>query len=183
MINPDERESRILMVELALISGDTAQALRAADRLGDEPLTRRLADLQARLRLALGRPSESREWLARGASAPLEADWSDIDEDGRAFAYGPADWAKVVTAYAERGELAHPRFERGEAAYGEMPRVPADYVESQPFIGAVWRDAVETGAAYAPIVDDDDFSDALTASNESSSPSGRRTLGGRGKGR
>jgi HemY protein len=182
-INADHRESQILRVEQALIEGDAATALLAAESLQAEPLTRRLADLRARLGMALGRPSESRDWLARGATAPLEPDWSDIDEDGRAFAYDAADWARVVGVYAERGELAHPRFERGDAAYGEMPRVPAHYVESQPFTGATWRDAAETGAAFVPIVDDDDFSDALMAGGRPSASGGSRTLGGRAKGR
>jgi HemY protein len=182
-INPEHRESRILRVEQALIVGDSAMALTAAESLLGEPLTRRLADLRARLGMALGRPSESRDWLGRGADAPLEADWSDIDANGGAFVYDSADWARVVGVYAERGELAHPRFERGEAAFGEMPRVPAQYVESQPFTGVSWRDAAETGAAFVPIVDDDDFSDVLTANPQPSAQRRSGALGGRAKGR
>jgi HemY protein len=182
-INPDHRESRILQVEQALIRGDGVAALAAARALEGEPLTRRLADLQARLRLAVGRPSESRDWLARGATAPLEADWSDIGEDGRAFTYSPADWGRVVGAYAERGDLLHPRFERGEGAYGELPRIPADYVESEPFNATPWREAAEQGAANAPIFDDDDFGAVLTAGDSMASPASSRALGGRTKGR
>jgi HemY protein len=183
LINPDHRESRILQVEQALISGDGAGAQAAARLLEGEPLTRRLAELQARLRLAVGRPSESRDWLARGALAPLEADWSDIGEDGRAFTYSSADWGRVVGAYAERGELLHPRFERGEAAYGELPRIPADYVESQPFNATPWREAAEQGAANAPIFDDDEFGEVLTAGDAAPSTAPPRALGGRSKGR
>ena len=183
LIHPDHRESRILQVEQALISGDGVAALAAARALEGEPLTRRLADLQARLRLALGRPSESREWLARGATAPLEADWSDIGEDGRAFTYAPGDWGRIVGAYAERGEILHPRFERGESAYGELPRIPADYVESQPFNATPWREAAEQGAANAPIFDDDDFGEVLTAGDSAAPPPPSRALGGRSKGR
>jgi len=182
-INPDHRESRILQVEQALISGDGLAALEAARSLESEPLTRRLAELQARSRLAVGRPSESRDWLARGGLAPLEPDWSDIDEEGRAFAYSPGDWGRIVGAYAERGELIHPRFERGERAYGELPRIPADYVESQPFNATPWREAAEQGAAQAPIFDDDDFGGVLTASDSAPAPSPSRALGGRSKGR
>jgi HemY protein len=181
LINPEHRESRILQVEQALIAGDDVAALAAARSLDGEPLTRRLADLQARLRMAMGRPSESREWLARGAAAPLEADWSDIGEDGLAFTYSPADWGRIVGAYAERGELLHPRFERGEGAYGELPRIPADYVESEPFNAAPWRAAAETGAAQAPIFDDDDFGEVLTAGDQVAPPSPARALGGRSK--
>ncbi len=109
---PGASESRILMVEAALTAGDAARADAAAAPLAQEPVTQRLAGLMARVAQAAGRSDEARAWIARGAGAPGEAEWSDIDAAGKAFPYGPTDWAAVAEAYAESGELIHPRFER-----------------------------------------------------------------------
>lgn len=155
-LNPGTREARILMVEQALIAGDAAGAKDAAAKLEGEPTTQRLAGLMARVASAAGLRDEARAWIARGAAAPREADWSDIDPQGRAFAYGPADWGRVVAAYAETGELIHPRHERGDATLNDLPEVPAAYVESAAFISAA-----ESGEPFPPIVDDDDFGEAL----------------------
>ena len=43
--------------------------------------------LLARTAFAVGRPDDARLWLARGVGAPSEADWSDLDPEGRSFAY------------------------------------------------------------------------------------------------
>jgi HemY protein len=145
---PDARESRILMVEQALIAGDAVRAQAAATALESEPLTRRLAGLYARIAAALGDRDEARAWTVRGAEAPLEPDWSDIDPTGRAFAYTPADWAALAQAYAERGELAHPRFERGERSLSDLPELPSAYADSARYLAAA-----EAGAA-PPIIDD-----------------------------
>jgi HemY protein len=149
--NPDTRESHILMAEQALIGGDAVGARAAMRRLESEPLTRRLAGLFARIANAGGDRDEARAWIARGAAAPQEPDWSDVDPAGRAFAYGPADWAVIVAAYAERGDLAHPRFERGERTLNDLPELPAAYVESAPFVSAA-----EPGWLPPPIIDDGD---------------------------
>jgi HemY protein len=90
----------------------------------------------------------------------------------------------VVQAYAERGELAHPRFERGERAVSDLPELPAAYAESTPFISAA-------AAAGAPpiVVDDSDFGLDLAAADTAAEPAPaaaprpRRSLGGRGKSR
>ena len=71
--NPEAREARILMAEQALIAGDGVGARAAAKSLQDEPLTRRLAGLQARIASALGDRDEARAWTARGAEAPQKA--------------------------------------------------------------------------------------------------------------
>jgi len=85
-LNSDARESRILFVEQALISGDSAAARRFAHLLDSEPVTVRTAGLMARVAFAGAKPDEARVWMARAAGAGQEPDWSDIDPNGRAFA-------------------------------------------------------------------------------------------------
>ena len=103
----------------------------------------------ARVHFAAHRSDEARAWIARGASAPQEPDWSDLDPEGRAFAYTPGDWARLSVAYAETGELIHPRFERRERSISELPSLPSAYEASAPFVAAA---ASAIGAA--PIPDD-----------------------------
>jgi HemY protein len=148
-LNPGDRESRILMVEQALIAGEVGAARTAAAELEAEPLTARLAGLFARAANAAGALDEARAWIARGAAAPQEPDWSDLDPEGQAFAYQPDDWARLVSTYAETGELIHPRLERRERAMSDLPELPVSYVESTPFLAAA-----ETGAMALPIPDD-----------------------------
>ncbi len=155
-LHPDDRESHILMVEQALIGADPAAASAAAHALEAEPTTQRLAGLMARVANAQGRRDEARAWIARGSAAPLEPDWSDIDPQGRAFAYAPADWARLTVAYAESGTLIHPRHERHEAALNDLPQIPAAYADSAAFISAA-----EAGDSLPLIIDDSDFGDAL----------------------
>ncbi len=82
-------------------------------------------------------------------AAPQEPDWSDLDPEGRAFAYARDDWARLTVSYAETGELIHPRFERRERTMSELPQLPSAYAESTPFVRAA-----ETGGALMPIPDD-----------------------------
>ncbi len=133
-VNPTHRESLILYVEMALIAGDPAGAREAARALEGEPATARLAGLQARVAFAAGQPDEARVWLARGITAPHEADWSDLDPEGRAFAYLPLDWARLVLTFAETGELIHPRHERSERSLRELPELPIAYAGSDPML-------------------------------------------------
>jgi HemY protein len=173
--NPTAREARILNAEQALIAGDLAGVRAAGADLEGEPLTRRLAGLQARIATALGDRDEARAWIVRGASAPAEADWSDIDPQGRAFAYGPQDWAAVIQAYAERGELAHPRFERGEQGPNDLPELPSPYAEAAAFFSAS-----EPGAGAPLILDDHDFGAELQAAADAPpEPKRRRRAFGR----
>jgi HemY protein len=181
--NPEAREARILMAEQALIAGDAVGARAAAQALEAEPLTQRLAGLQARIASAVGDRDEARAWTVRGAEAPQEPDWSDLDPEGRAFAYTTTDWARIAQAYAERGELVHPRFERRERGVSDLPELPAAYVESTPFISAA-----ESGAPGLPILDDSDFGPDLDPANAEAdpppTPRPRRVFGaGRRKGR
>ena len=82
-------------------------------------------------------------WVAQ---AP---DWSDLDPEGKAFAYTPQDWARLVATYAETGELVHPRLERRERTIAELPQLPPGYQASAPFLRAA-----EAGSALAPLPDD-----------------------------
>jgi len=134
--NPGHRESRILNVERALIVGDAAQARGAMGTLESEPVTARIAGLRARVAFASGQPDEARLWLAQGMNAPQEPDWSDLDPEGRAFAYKASDWARLVMTFAETGELIHPRHERHERALSELPELPIAYADSAPFLTA-----------------------------------------------
>lgn len=129
-LNPSARESRILLVEQALVGGDAERAREAMQALEGESLTARLAGLFARVSLASGQTDEARVWMGRGMAAEQEPDWSDLDPEGRAFAYQPSDWARLVVSFAETGELAHPRHERRERTMRELPDLPISYVES-----------------------------------------------------
>jgi len=132
--NPGHRESRILNVERALIAADMGAAKAALATLEDEPLTARIAGLRARVAFASGQPDEARLWLTQGMHAPQEADWSDLDPEGRAFAYQASDWARLVITYAETGELIHPRHERRERSLGALPELPIAYADAAAFI-------------------------------------------------
>ena len=144
--NPGHRESRILVTEAALIDGDAATARGAASALDEEPMAASASpSLKARVAFALGQPDERR----RNASAPGH---ERAAGDGlvrprsrrpRLPAYQAADWARLVSTFAETGELIHPRFERREAlaqascpscrspmqtprrSWGRRPRTPA----------------------------------------------------------
>ena len=155
-MNPKTPEAAVVMVEQALIAGDAAGATVAASALDVSAPTRRVAGLMARVATAGARTDEARAWVARGVAAPDEPDWSDLDEKGRAFAYSPADWARVIITYAEIGELIHPRHERGEHSLSDLPSLPASYEASTPFIAPA-----DAGDPYPPSVDDEDFGDAL----------------------
>ena len=132
-LNPTARESRILVVEAALIGGDLGRAREAGKKLESEPLTARIAGLQARTAFAGGASDEARLWLVRGAGSPSEPDWSDLDPEGNAFAYLPADWARLVVGFAETGALIHPRHERRERGLSELPDLPISYTDQAPF--------------------------------------------------
>ena len=168
---PAVRESLFLIVEQALIGGDPAAARLASREIQGEPLTQRLAGLMASVANANGDRDEARAWIVRGAGAPEEPDWSDIDPSGRAFAYSGADWARVTQVYAETGELIHPRHERGEAGISDLPDIPAGYAESAAFVSAA-----ESGDPFPPIVDDGDFGDALQPAGDGGPPSRRSGL-------
>jgi HemY protein len=154
-LNPAARESQILTVEAALIGGDLAAARLAAQAVDAGAPSQRLAGLMARVAFAGKNTDEARAWIARGAAAPQEADWSDIDPEGRAFNYTREDWTRLVSTYAETGELIHPRHERREKTISELPQLPAAYAESAPFITAAGPDPLAP-----PLPDDPGVSEA-----------------------
>jgi HemY protein len=174
-INAASREAAILRVELALIDGEIDAARTGAEALAGEATTQRLAGLMARVANAGGARDEARAWIARGAAAPEEADWSDIDPTGRAFPYGTADWARLILSYADTGALIHPRHERGESGISDLPDIPAAYADSAVFVSAA-----ETGEPFPPIVDDGDFGDALQPAVGERPARRGGLLGGRG---
>ncbi|MFN3512589.1 MAG: heme biosynthesis HemY N-terminal domain-containing protein [Phenylobacterium sp.] len=152
-LNPEARESRVLAAEAALISGDAEAARRTLSALDGEPVTARLAGLRARACFAAGAADEARVWMARGVGAAQEPDWSDLDPEGRAFAYTPADWARLAASWTESGELIHPRHERRERGLGELPDLPLSYADSAALLAA------QEGAPYpvdSGVYEDDD---------------------------
>ena len=174
-MKPEARESRILRVESALIGSDPIAARAAARLLDEETPTARFAGLMARVAAANGEADEARAWIARGADAPQEPDWSDLDPEGHAFAYRREDWARLTTAYAETGQLIHPRHERHERTMNDLPELPSAYAESTPFIRAA-----ETGGAMMPIPDDPGVFDAPPISDPpEGGPAPRRNSGAR----
>jgi HemY protein len=154
--NPGHRESRLLNVEAALIAGDTLAAHTAIAALDGGPLTARIAGLHARIAYASTQPDEARLWLARGAGAPQEPDWTDLDPEGRAFAYQAADWARLVMTFAETGELIHPRHERREKSLSELPELPIAYADSAAYINADGHEPMLYPPDEAGYSDDDE---------------------------
>lgn len=156
--NREHRESRILMVEQALIARDPIGARDEARRLDSTAPTARECGLMARVSRLAGDLDEAAGWAARAPAAPADPDWSDIDPEGKAFAYAPTDWARLVSTYAQSGELAHPRHDRRERVMTDLPETPAGYHPSQPYIAAL------RSGARSPPAPDDPGSDA--ASND-----------------
>ncbi|MBX7248524.1 MAG: heme biosynthesis protein HemY [Caulobacteraceae bacterium] len=158
--NPGHRESRILAVEQALLAQDKAATKAAVTALAEESPTARLCGLFARAAWAQGAADEARAWIARGAQAAGEPDWSDLDPEGRAFAYAQSDWTRLVSTWAETGVLLHPRFERRERALTDLPELPGQYEASAPFL------ARPEAPAFRPPDDPGAFDDDLAGPPE-----------------
>jgi len=169
--NPSHRESRILNVERVLIAADTVAARDAITALEAEPLTVRIAGLRARVAFASGQPDQARFWLSQGLGALQEPDWSDIDPEGRAFAYPTSDWARLVMVFAETGELIHPRHERREKTLSALPELPIAYADSAAFIPEGGLDPV----LYS--VDDESYGDDEPLDEASQTAAPRRRAG------
>ena len=120
-LNPEHRESRILLAEVALEEHDpkAARAALAPVLEAEQPPSSRLCNLMSQIERVAGNKDEASAWLHRAMAAPGEADWSDLDPEGPAFGYRDEDWARLVYSFGDAGELIHPRHERFE-------RVPLD---------------------------------------------------------
>ena len=114
--NPSHRESILLNVEELLSSGDAVTAWSTLSPLVSEDTpSARLCSLAAKTETLLNNPQDARIWMERAATAPAEPDWSDLDPEGDAFDYTDQDWRRLIFTYGEKGELIHPRYERGAA--------------------------------------------------------------------
>lgn len=137
-LNPEHRESRLLKAEVALDNRNLEAARSAlAPLLAQGVKTARLCALAARLSRLEGEEEAARRLMARAAHAPGEADWSDIDEEGRPFPYGEEDWKRMVFAWGDEARLIHPRYERFETLAEAVPETalleaPAPRREPRP---------------------------------------------------
>ena len=111
----------------------------------------RLCLLAARAEDMLDNPRDARLWLERAATAPLEADWSDLDPSGEAFHYTAQDWRRLIMSYGEAGELIHPRQEQLSPRRAILPALSPDLAPTQTDEGP---DTV-TGSRDGASLDDD----------------------------
>ncbi|GAM97109.1 uncharacterized protein EC-HemY [alpha proteobacterium U9-1i] len=122
----DHRESRIVQAELAIDKGDWNGAQASLEDAYRENPSSRIAILYAQVARGRGDENAARTWLAQAATAPREADWSDLDPEGPAFLYDDSDWARLVYVFGDMGQLIHPRMERGnQDALGSVLTLPA----------------------------------------------------------
>ncbi len=110
-INPSHRESRILLAEAALIQGNWSEAEETLSHLMREGETTRLCTLMEAVFVGKNEAEKSASWSRLASSAAREADWSDIDTDGRAFNFTDDDWTRLIYAFGDGGNLIHPRYE------------------------------------------------------------------------
>lgn len=143
----DNRESRIVMAELAMERGDWPAAESALNDAYRELPSSRICALFAALARAAGGENAAQTWLNQAANAPREADWSDLDPEGPAFLYDDNDWARLVYVYGDAGQLIHPRLERGgrDAGQGSLLALPPSPTTAPPV-----REAAEPIIEQAP---------------------------------
>jgi len=110
---PNHRETKILLAEDNLRRGDAVKAWAVLSPIlrATETPSSRLCLLAAQSEERLHNPTDARLWLQRAATAPREADWSDLDPSGESFDYTPQDWRRLVFSFGDTGELIHPRFD------------------------------------------------------------------------
>ncbi len=121
----DQRESKIVLAELAMERGDWGAAQASLEDAYRENPSSRICILFAQVARGRGDDNGARTWLAQAAGAPREADWSDLDPEGPAFLYDDNDWARLVYVFGDGGQLIHPRMERGGAdALGPVLALP-----------------------------------------------------------
>ncbi len=130
-LNPEHRESRILIGEAAIAEGDWNSAFEALAPLVEEAPSARLFALMEAVSRAQGKDEDAHRWSRQAASAAREPDWSDLEPDGRAFNYSTEDWSRLVYQYGTTAEMIHPRYEGYGRELEAMARValpapPAD---------------------------------------------------------
>ncbi|HVY86208.1 MAG TPA: heme biosynthesis HemY N-terminal domain-containing protein [Caulobacterales bacterium] len=144
----DSRESKIVLAELAIERGDWGAAQTSLEDAYRELPSSRICTLFAQVARGRGDENGVRTWLAQAATAPREADWSDLDPEGPAFLYDDSDWARLVYVYGDGGQLIHPRMERGAVdAPGSVLALPTAALappsrreaEEPPVVAAVAR--------------------------------------------
>ena len=111
-LNPDHRESKILIVEDHIANNNAIGAIAVVEPLIQVRATARLLALRAGAALIQADKKGFDDWMRKAAVAPREPDWSDLDPEGSAFAYEDEDWARMVEAFGDNGRLIHPRLER-----------------------------------------------------------------------
>jgi len=144
---PDHRETKILMAENHLRCGDAVQAWAILSPLlrAEETPSSRLCVLAAQTEERLNNPTDAKLWMQRAATAPREADWSDLDPSGESFDYSPQDWRRLVFSFGDTGELIHPRFD--SRAPLRVPGIP----EIEPLAEKVDDEAVRDKITAGPI--------------------------------
>jgi HemY protein len=121
----DQRESKLILAELAMDRGDWGAAQTLLEDAYRENPSSRIAVLFAQVARGRGDENGARDWLAQAAAAPREADWTDLDPEGPAFLYDDNDWARLVYVFGDGGQLIHPRMERGALdAIGPVMSLP-----------------------------------------------------------
>ncbi len=116
-INPEARESKILRAELFIENSDGLGAAQILDALIAIKPTSRIYAMRAQAALLSGNKKLHDDFIKLAASAPREADWSDLDPNGNAFVYEDADWALIIENYGDNGVLVHPRQEKAPAKH------------------------------------------------------------------
>lgn len=121
----DQRESKIVLAELAMERGDWNAAQSNLEDAYRENPSSRICILFAQVARGRGDENAARTWLGQAAAAPREPDWSDLDPEGPAFLYDDNDWARLVYVFGDGGQLVHPRMERGHPdALGPVLALP-----------------------------------------------------------
>jgi HemY protein len=135
---PNHRESKILMAEIAMDKGDWVGAIRSLALLVEENPTARLCLLMERALKGYGDQSEAVRWGRMAVSASREPDWSDIDPKGNAFDFDKQGWARLVYAFGDVGDLVHPRYESygRELEAGRVPALPGPELEEDARLDA-----------------------------------------------
>jgi len=131
---PNHRETKILLTENYLRRGDVvkAWALLSPILRATETPSSRMCLLAAQSEERLHNPIDAKLWLQRAATAPREADWSDLDPSGESFDYSPQDWRRLVFSPQEKDDaerdtvLQKQAVKKAEAEMAEPVTQPDD---------------------------------------------------------